>query len=92
MTPQHSPGICMETAWRLSRQVLTMREAHLAAERLQQRGWKLGKVKTETISLTSGEWLAALAPGPIPDELRAKLAPHEGVLILTAMGKCARHP
>ncbi|GAA2663475.1 hypothetical protein GCM10009864_34530 [Streptomyces lunalinharesii] len=92
MNSHHTPGSCMVSAWRLSRQVPTTEQAEPAAERLQRRGWKLDKKKGESASLTSGDWIAALAPGPIPEEFRAELAPHEGVLIFTAMGKCVRRP
>lgn len=92
MNSHHSPGACMVSSWRLSRQVPTMEQARLAADRLRRHGWKVDKNKAETVSLTSGDWIAALVPGPVPDELRAEFAPHEGVLILTAMGKCVRRP
>ncbi len=91
LTPRLLPGACMVTSRRLSRRTLTMRDARLAAERLQQRGWKLGRAKPEGISLTSGAWLAALATATIPDNVRAtKLAPYKAGLVLTAMGKCPR--
>ncbi|MFI0788874.1 hypothetical protein ACH4Q6_25130 [Streptomyces lydicus] len=78
-------------ARRLSRRALTMRDAHLAAERLQQRGWKVLKVLPETIVLMSGQWLVALTAAPLPDTLRGRLAPYKGVLVLMLTGKqCAR--
>lgn len=91
LNPRLAPGACMVSARRLSGRVLTMRDAQLAARRLQQRGWKLGRVKPETIALRSGEWHAALAALEISGQNRAsELAPYKGALVLTATGSCGR--
>ncbi|MFD4586911.1 hypothetical protein [Streptomyces sp. NPDC058434] len=58
--------------------------------RLQNRGWKTEGPLTDLADLRHATWGIMLRARPVPKELTAKAAPHEGMVQVSVIGKCTK--